>query len=84
MLLGLSCISMLSPFNSEKKKKPQGFKAKNGYKQKNPTKTLKDQFYNQHNKLNRFECKFPANTFHHPRASAINSAYVLHHSRKKD
>lgn len=35
MLLGLSCIYMLSPFNSEKKKKPQVFKAKNGYKQKN-------------------------------------------------
>lgn len=53
MLLGLSCISMLSPFNSEKKKKPQGFKARNGYKQKKKnTKPLKDQFYNQHNTTN--------------------------------
>lgn len=87
MLLGLSCISMLSPFNSEKKKKPQGFKARNGYKQKKKNhQTLKGSILQptQHNKLNRFECKFPANTFHHPRVSAINSAYVLYHSRKKD
>lgn len=41
MLLGLSCISMLSPFNSEKKKKPQGFKARNGYKQKKTHQNLK-------------------------------------------
>lgn len=78
----LSCIYTLSPFDSEKKKKPQGFKAKNGYKQKNPK--LKDPFYNQHNKLNRFECKFPANTFHYPRISAINSADVLPHGCTKD
>lgn len=36
---GISCIYTLSPFNSEKKKKTQGFKAKNGYEQKNPQKT---------------------------------------------
>lgn len=45
----LSCVYTLSPFDSEKKKKPQGFKAKNGYKLKNP-KPLKDQFYNQQTK----------------------------------
>lgn len=81
---GISCIYTLSPFNSEKKKKTQGFKAKNGYEQKKTPKNIEDQFYNQHNKLNRFECKFPANTFHHLRVRAINSADVLHHSCNKD
>lgn len=41
----LSCIYTLSPFNSEKKKKPQGFKAKNGYK--NQTKTKQKPTQNQ-------------------------------------
>lgn len=35
----LSCIYTLSPFNSEKKKKPQRFKAKNDYKNRNKTNT---------------------------------------------